>query len=272
MQPQRDTPWTLILIAAAVVAALAGWYFWQPAPQPAAEVPVSTAVPGLDDAPAGPQHPLPEPGDDSDIERELVPLPALSDSDQYFKLELSTLFGPALADALISSALIERLVATIDSLTRAQLAERIRPMSALPGQLEVAGQDGSGDYLLLSDNYARYDALVEQVTTANLDEVMDLYRRYYPLFQKAYVGLGYPNGYFNDRLVEVIDHLLATPEVSDPIVLVRPHVLYEFADEELESLSSGQKMLIRIGPQHRAAIKETLIRFRTLVTSSTESL
>jgi len=272
MQPERDTPWALILMVTAVVAVLAGWYLWQPAPPRPAEVPVSDTLPAVDEAPAGPQHPLPEPSSDTEVERELMPLPALNDSDQYFKLELSTLFGQTVADGLISSALIERLVATVDGLPGPRLAERIRPMSALPGQLEVAGQDGTGEYQLLSDNYARYDALVNQVTGANLSEVVDLYRRYYPLFQKAYVGLGYPDGYFNDRLVEVIDHLLATPEINEPILLVRPHVLYEFASDELESLSSGQKLLVRIGPQHRAAIKDTLRQFRALVSNSAEQL
>ena len=43
-----------------------------------------------------------------------------------------------------------------------------------------------------------------------------MYKQYYPLFQQAYVDLGYPEGYFNDRLVEVIDHLLATPGRDRP--------------------------------------------------------
>ena len=43
-----------------------------------------------------------------------------------------------------------------------------------------------------------------------------LYRRLYPLFQQAYAELGYPTGHFNDRLVEVVDHLLAAPEPTQP--------------------------------------------------------
>ena len=41
-----------------------------------------------------------------------------------------------------------------------------------------------------------------------------VYERLYPLFQQAYEDLGYPGKYFNDRLVEVIDHLLQTPEAQ----------------------------------------------------------
>ena len=44
-----------------------------------------------------------------------------------------------------------------------------------------------------------------------------LYARLYPLFQQAYEELGYPGRYFNDRLVEVIDDLLATPEPTGPV-------------------------------------------------------
>jgi hypothetical protein len=99
----------------------------------------------------------------------------------------------------------------------------------------------------------------------DIDQMVELYRRYYPLFQAAYEGLGYPNGYFNDRLVEVLDHLMATPDIRGDIVLVRPNVLYEYADEKLARLSSGQKLLIRIGPAHREAVLQVIRVFRDKV-------
>ncbi|MEQ9562327.1 MAG: DUF3014 domain-containing protein, partial [Woeseiaceae bacterium] len=119
------------------------------------------------------------------------------------------------------------------------------------------------------DNYARYDQLVNIVTSADINNVADTYRRFYPLFQNAYVNLGYPDGYFNDRLVEVIDHLLATPVVEPPVVLVRPNVLYQFADPELEALSSGQKLLIRMGNEHAESIKNSLRELRAAVVDQT---
>jgi len=70
------------------------------------------------------------------------------------------------------------------------------------------------------------------------------------LLQQAYINLGYPDGYFNDRVVEVIDHLLATPQPDGPVLLTRPHVLYEYADPDLEALSSGQQLLLRMGEQN----------------------
>ena len=55
---------------------------------------------------------------------------------------------------------------------------------------------------------------LESIDSAKL---VALYVRFYPLFQQAYAELGYPSRYFNDRLFEVIDHLLATPDVRGPI-------------------------------------------------------
>jgi len=96
-------------------------------------------------------------------------------------------------------------------------------------------------------------------------QLASVYLRYYPLFQRAYQDLGYPNGYFNDRLVKVIDDLLATPDPPEPIALVRPKVFYEFADPELEARSAGQKLLLRMGRTDRAIIKDKLRQLRTAV-------
>ena len=86
---------------------------------------------------------------------------------------------------------------------------------------------------------------------------------YYPLFQDAYENLGHPPQYFNDRLIEVIDHLLATPDVKGQIALAQPGVLYKFADPKLESKSAGQKLLIRMGSENASAIKARLRELRS---------
>ena len=150
--------------------------------------------------------------------------------------------------------IIDRLVATVDSLPRKQVAQKIRPVQSLATPF-VEGPE----------NYQRYDALVAHIASADLDAMVDMYRRYYPLFQKSYERLGYPNAYFNDRLVAIIDHLLETPEPTGPQTLVRPNVLYEYADPELENLSSGQKLLLRLGNDHAATIKQVLRQLRSRI-------
>jgi hypothetical protein len=237
----KRTEW-LIPVLLALGAAGALWYYWiavnRPEPQePAAEEPPAALEP---------VHPLPEPDRGTADRPNLVPLPSLDQSDDY--------------------GLIERIVASVDNLPRTHVAERIRPIGRLGEPFVVDGQEGSGEFAISPLNYDRYDALVDLLAGADLEEAAEVYRRFYPLFQSAYVDLGYPSGYFNDRLVEVIDHLLETPEIDEPVPLVRPHVLYEFADPELEDLSAGQKLLLRIGTAHRSRVKQRLRDLRNILT------
>ena len=82
------------------------------------------------------------------------------------------------------------------------------------------------------------------------------------MFQEAYESLAHPPQYFNDRMIEVIDHLLATPEVAGPVALAQPNVLYQFADPKLESMSAGQKVLVRMGAENAKVVKDKLRELR----------
>jgi hypothetical protein len=44
-----------------------------------------------------------------------------------------------------------------------------------------------------------------------------------------------------------------------------PHVLYEYADPELQSRSAGQKLLIRMGGENAAKVKAKLRAIREQV-------
>ena len=260
----KDTIQWLIPALLAVGAAIALWFWWvvsereQPAPTP----PAVSETPARPETRTEPLHPLPEPRDTAVERPALRPLPALEESDEYFRLELLDLFGESLSNSLAESRLIERLVASIDNLPREHVAQRMRPVTGVDGQFMVEQLGEAGEYRLDPANYRRYDPLVTMLAATDMAVAAEVYKRFYPLLQAAYVNLGYPEGYFNDRAVEVIDHLLATPDVAGPPKLERPHVLYRYADPTLEERSSGQKLLIRVGPEHRRTIKAKLREFR----------
>ena len=249
----------LIGVILLIVFGVVGWtyrdqLFGEPVPEPVVEAPVAV------EPDPGPKHPVPMPEPDQTEARELVPLPPLDDSDAYFLIEIGTTLGPVIESLLVREAVIDRLVTTIDNLPRKHVSEKIRPVGRLA---QTFRPDNFDDVITLGPaNFSRYDDLVTQVAGANVGAIADLYRRFYPLFQKSYERLGYPDAYFNDRLIEVIDHLLETPTPGEPVRLVRPNVLYEFADPGLESLSSGQKLLIRMGPASAEMIKGVLREFR----------
>jgi hypothetical protein len=164
---------------------------------------------------------------------------------------------------LIPQSLVRHIVATIDNLPRKKVAVELRPVAPTPGTFAVAGTPG---HLTLSpDNFQRYAPFVALVKAIDAKQLVAVYFHFYPLFQQAYEDLGYPTEYFNDRVIEVIDHLLATPDVQGPIPLTQPNVMYQYADPKLEALSAGQKTLIRMGNANADIIKGKLREIRALL-------
>lgn len=185
---------------------------------------------------------------------------------------LADLFGAKPAATFLQiDEFPRRLVATVDNLGRSHAPPMLWPVHPTPDRFMVDEVDGGA--VIAVDNSGRYTPLVLLAESVDAGRAVDLYVRMYPLLQNAYEELGYPNRYFNDRLIAVIDLLLATPnveypvqlqltEVKGPIASTRPWVRYEFVDPELESLSAGQKILVRVGPVNQRRLKAKLAEIR----------
>jgi hypothetical protein len=250
----------VIGVAAAVIVIAAGtWYYLQgrhaaPAAPPAAEAP-----PAPPPEPAV-EHPVP-------AAESAAPLPALADSDSAIGEALAMLLGKAaVKDYLRPENVIRHVVVTVDNLPRQKVAVDKRPIVPVAGSFVANGDELHAT--LDPQNYARYQPLVTLVGKLDAHQLAAVYFRFYPLFQQAYQDLGYPNGYFNDRLVQVIDMLVATPQPAEPVALVRPNVMYTFADPALEARPAGQKLLIRMGPDNAATIKTKLKELREVITAT----
>lgn len=262
----KDPNVRLVLLLIALAAA--GWYYWKSEPgfeeAPVVTLPKPTPLEtSRSEKSRAPLNPMPRPTP-ATIEREALPL--LGDSDGAFRGEVVALFGEYAGRLLVNEALIEKLVATVDNLPHNQVSEKIRPVGRLTTAPAVESA-GDGTFVFSESNFARYNYPVALITTIEMDRILESYRHFYPLLQESYGRLGYPDGYFNDRLIEVIDHLLETPEPPHPVILVRPNMLYEFADPDLEALSSGQKLLVRIGPENSIRVRQFLRNFRGQIAS-----
>jgi hypothetical protein len=260
-EPRVTTP---VLIGGGAIAAIligvAVWFFVlrDPAPPPADPAPVQQPVAAESTPPPTPrpQTPPPEPE---------VPLPPLSSSDAEVATAIGESFGQQVVSQYLNSDdIIRKLVVTIDNLARPTLPLDKRVVAATPGIFVVAGPEDAR--YLSEENYARYTPFLTVLSTADARTIVAVYRRYYPLMQEAYLELGYPETNFEARVIEVIDHLLATPNSAAPIDLLQPKVLYEYRDPLLENRSSGQKILTRIGPDHANAVKAKLREIRALLT------
>jgi hypothetical protein len=54
------------------------------------------------------------------------------------------------------------------------------------------------------------------------------------------------------------------------VKLVQPKVLYEFADPDMELLSSGQKIMIRVGPENESRLKVKLKQLRAEIVAASK--
>jgi hypothetical protein len=198
-------------------------------------------------------YPLPE--------RDRTSLPTITESDGPLGDTLRLTVGAGeIADLLESTDIVWRIVATVDSLPRRQVAARLLPIRP-PGGRFVA-REAHGELIIDPSNERRYDIYAALAEHLNIPRIVEAYIAFYPLFQDEYRLLGHPDGNFNDRLVTVIDDLLATPDVRRPVALVCRRVVCEFEDPDLEDLSAGQKVLLRMGDANAEVVKRRLRELR----------
>lgn len=286
--PMPRTPVLLSAAAALLVAAAAVWFLLRPPPPPPAvdAAPALPSTPAEAPAMAAPApHAAPAPAAISPADAgasagQTLPTatpaaeatPPLPSDDAGLRRALIDLLGrDAVIELLQTDAFAERVVATVDALPSGHAAPRLWPVHPTEGRFTV-----DADNRITADNAARYDRFVDLVERIDPATAARLYRRLLPQLQSAYAGLGYPGRRFHDRLIEVIDHLLATPvappappvtltDVKGPIASERPWVRYEFADPALESLSAGQRILLRVGDAHRQRLTAWLRAFRASI-------
>ncbi len=250
---KKSALWGVFLLV--LVGFIAVFYLRQQDRAPETDIADVETITVVEEAPAI-RHPVP----DAPPEEKEKPLPLLDDSDPAVRAGYPAIFEHREFGQLFLDQIIRRIVVTVDNLPRRTVPQKFVPLQPPPDSFVPEAEE---DVTFMSpENYKRYTIYARLAEAVDLQRLVPLYVRLYPLFQSAYVELGYPTAYFNDRLIEVIDHLLETPRVEEPVALVRPKVFYLFADPQLEALSAGQKILIRMGPENAAVIKERLRQFR----------
>lgn len=156
-----------------------------------------------------------------------------------------------------------RLVITVDNLPREHVPSQLRITRGVPELLRVQ-KDGE-TITLDPSNYERYDRIISYVEKMDARKIGRLYAKFYPLLQRTYEETGFPEERFHDRVLAALDDMMDAPRPTGPIRLVQPKVLYRFEDDHLESLSAGQKIMIRVGPENAARLRKVLARVRAAI-------
>lgn len=264
----------VIAVVAAAIAAVAYFLVKDEAkpsglrelPAAVAASPLATAASALAAAKPVYEEPLAEPSPE--------PLPDLNQSDSAVVAALQGLNVNGLLQLVISEEILRKFVRAVDSVEEGKLVTEYRPIVSPQGALAVdsfyvsvasgeLGEVQEVEQFRMSDkNYQRYDAYVSVLSLLNSDAVVATYKHFYPLLNQAYQDMGLSKGNFHSVLIRAIDHLLAAPDATDNINLLRPKVYYEFADPALEKLPATHKLMLRMGPAHEQQVKTTLSSLR----------
>ncbi|MDO3387024.1 DUF3014 domain-containing protein [Gilvimarinus sp. SDUM040013] len=238
----------------------------QPAPTPE---PVIEPEPIIETPEPEPVDPVtPEPVPEPEIAEPEIELPPLNESDAFVSEQIAPESSDELTALIVPDEVVRKTVRAAISIANNRLVNQYRPvLSPLPtlGVTQISGGPDA-EYELTEANYRRYDkhiALMESIEPAALARIFTTLE---PMFDEAYAEQGL-EGKFRPVLLNAIDNMLATPEVTKTLTLKRPAVMYKYTDPELEALSDPQKLMLRIGPENRAKVKAYLEKFETELTA-----
>ncbi len=240
----------------------------EPAPAPASRTiappvtPAATAVePPAEPEPVieAPVEPEPEPAGPE------VELPGLNGSDGFVRERLQALSGGAALLGLITDEqLIRRFVVFVENISRHEFPQTDLPYRPIGADMPVRELD-QNLFLMEEGAHSRFDGFIDAMTAVDTGQAYALYILLRPLFQQAYAEIGYRGRDFDDTLRLAINNVLQATDSEGPYQLVKPSVMYLFADSELENADAVHKQLIRIGPRNSTRLMGKLAEFVVLL-------
>ncbi len=238
-----------------------------PEPIQRVETPAPTPAPILPT-----ERPAPEPvvvnePDVPEVVEEIIDLPVLNESDAFLAERIQGLeTGTRLLSLLVSDDLIRKFVVFVDNVADGNLPQLEYPVRR-PSQAMAVRELDENLYEMQTVSYQRYTPMVDGLAAVNPDRIIPIYRMMKPLFQEAYRELGYGSRNFDETVVRAIDTVLNARTAEGPFQLIKPKVMYIYADSEIERLNPVEKQLLRLGPQNAEKLKLSLRQYRERLTT-----
>lgn len=237
------------IAALVLIASAAGLYWYGSRPNSS---PAETKKPPQEDVKVSPLPRAP-----LGIETTPVDLPPLDQSDAFVRELVRGLSShPSVMAWLTTPGLIRNFVVVVDNIAAGMTPARQLRALAPRGPFGVV-QNG-GDVVIDPAAYRRYDAIAAAVNGIDPSGAARVYSTLKPRIEEAYRDLG-GDVSFDPTLEGAIVSLLRVPVVDRAAVVPRG-ALYRFTDPRVEGLSSAQKQLVRMGPEHVRTIQLSLRR------------
>ena len=186
------------------------------------------------------------------------PLPALADSDDEVRAAFSAYDLPT--PWLARAGLLQRATTLLVNLGTGTLPRRQLAFLA-PAEPFKVTKEGER-FFMDPAGYARYTPLMDTLERVPPEQLGALLRRYEPLLAEALGQLGERDSVAR-FVTRAADEILARRPVSGRIELVRPNVLFQYANPALEEASELDKQLLRVGPENLARLQRYVQRVRS---------
>jgi len=188
-------------------------------------------------------------------------LPVLNDSDSFVLDGLRAMQnGVAVVQLLADEQMVRKFVVFVENVSRGTFPQTELPYRPLGKEMSVSNID---DDLFVMDgsSHARFNQVVNAFVALDTSQAVLLYRSLSPLFQQAYAEIGFRDVNFDDTLRAALNRVLSAPNVEGPYQLIKPSVMYLYADSRIENLPAVNKQLIRLGPENAAKLQDQLRQF-----------
>jgi hypothetical protein len=163
---------------------------------------------------------------------------------------------PGLASYVIHDRLLHRFVRAVDAVAGGYSprdeVEFLRPTSGF------MVRDDGGRLVIASGSFRRYSGFVDVIESLDTDGLVALYRQLGPRLESIYREVGWATEDFDARFRAAVDHLLEVAAPSGQIDVEQRTIVYAFAEDRFENLSSAQKQLLRMGPANVERIQAKL--------------
>ncbi|MEQ1485541.1 DUF3014 domain-containing protein [Methyloglobulus sp.] len=186
--------------------------------------------------------------------------PDLLSSDGYVRQEIVNI-SPGLSEWFSADQLLRRYVVIANDF--AQGSRISKHMSILRfNEPFVVEQQGENGLYISPKSFTRYNKLAQTVQAINTKAAVAVYQKFRPLMLQVFAEFSYPKDFTLETIIKkAAGEIIAAPVIEGQISLIRPSVLYKFADPKLEALNDVQKQMIRMGPENTKIIQNKCREF-----------
>lgn len=191
-------------------------------------------------------------------------LPRLRRSDAMVEREVAALAGREAAERwLPEKDRISKLMTVIDNMAAGKVV--LRELRHAKPKEEFRTRKVGRELYMDPRGYRRFEPMITAITRVEPAQAADFYHYVRPLMERAHRQLGYDAKDMDRKLMKAIDRALAAPVHRRPLRLVRPSVVYRYADPELEKMDALSKQMFRMGPDNTRRLQAWLRQLKPLL-------